>query len=758
MRLGTFRRLRRHLVFSILVASLGFGGLAVPTKAQPQEPIAYIGHGSFFDSDGNAIVVTQAFAEKAQDWYRQTLIADLPADKKAAFASLEAWLGAEFQVSGQARLVVRHRGLEWLVANSAHHRTDHQMLGKLRALAFALQWKLPDGAGLTTAEGRQPFALDPDVSRKLEAPPGDAAIAWKSAGTAALATVNLGQAYINECIAQQVPIPPPINRMDAAGLTGWKSQGFIPMAEQFIGQEAGPSPAEVRTFSSPQGMCIALPRYSNPSMGTVVLDGVICLSKITSKVCFWDNQMGGSGFSFPAGTQIPIGVADLAIDPSGRYQAGGFELLGGTGGVCTDCHAGENPYIVHPDSNLGRIFFGDLKLPPQSLPTFAPNRYDPIVASAWPQNQLSQTFATSPTVCTGCHVKGDAGRFPHLSNQLPGYCGTVLRKAILQTMPPFDPGGEAGTPEVANFRSNWCGDPPNSSSADTGDPHITTTNGVHYDFQAAGEFVALRNPDSGFELQTRQSPVLTNFVPGANSYTGLSSCVSLNTAVALRIGRRRVTVQPSNTSFANLQELVLRVDGERTDAAQGVDLGGGNSILKRTKTGDIDIRLVDGTRIIVTPLFWSSQGYWYLDVQVLNTPAREGVMGHISAPDWLPRAPDGSGWGSRPAALADRHIALNQKFADFWRVTRTTSLFDYSPGTSTATFTDRNWPSPPGQACTSTTVPGSHPRVKEPRPDLAKKACRGIRDPEIFANCVFDVTVMGDATAARGHKRADQLH
>jgi pimeloyl-ACP methyl ester carboxylesterase len=36
-------------------------------------------------------------------------------------------------------------------------------------------------------------------------------------------------------------------------------------------------------------------------MTTVALDGVICLSQVTSKVCIWDNQMAGSTFSFPAG-------------------------------------------------------------------------------------------------------------------------------------------------------------------------------------------------------------------------------------------------------------------------------------------------------------------------------------------------------------------------------------------------------------------------------------------------------------------------
>jgi hypothetical protein len=143
---------------------------------------------------------------------------------------------------------------------------------------------------------------------------------------------------------------------------------------------------------------------------------------------------------------------------------------------------------------------------------------------------------------------------------------------------------------------------------------------------------------------------------------------------------------------------------------------------------------------------------------VLDTPAREGVMGHVLTSDWLPLLPDGSSLGPRPVALLDRHAQLNQRFADAWRVTTTTSMFDYASGTSTADFTDRKWPSEPGQACTTTSVRGAVPHVREPQPGLAKRACAGIKDKAIRANCEFDVTVMGDAAAARGHRRADELN
>ena len=41
-----------------------------------------------------------------------------------------------------------------------------------------------------------------------------------------------------------------------------------------------------------------------------------------------------------------------------------------------------------------------------------------------------------------------------------------------------------------------------------GDPHMTTVDGLHYDFQGAGEFVALRGT-GGMEIQLRQTAVST---------------------------------------------------------------------------------------------------------------------------------------------------------------------------------------------------------------------------------------------------------
>lgn len=119
-------------------------------------------------------------------------------------------------------------------------------------------------------------------------------------------------------------------------------------------------------------------------------------------------------------------------------------------------------------------------------------------------------------------------------------------------------------------------------------------------------------------------------------------------------------------------------------------------------------------------------------------------MGAIAPGSWLPALPDGSSLGPRPAALHQRYVDLNQKFADAWRVTQKTSLFDYAPGTSTDTFTLPEWPkeSPPCD------LPEGKP-AKPMDPRRAAALCREVADKERRANCVFDVRVTGEPGFAR---------
>ena len=81
---------------------------------------------------------------------------------------------------------------------------------------------------------------------------------------------------------------------------------------------------------------------------------------------------------------------------------------------------------------------------------------------------------------------------------------------------------------------------------------------------------------------------ITTFTPPANPYTGLASCVSLNTAVAVRVGKHRVTYQPSPGSEGKADRMQLRIDGTLVKlSASPLNLGGGNMVAMASSGGGL---------------------------------------------------------------------------------------------------------------------------------------------------------------------------
>jgi hypothetical protein len=286
-----------------------------------------------------------------------------------------------------------------------------------------------------------------------------------------------------------------------------------------------------------------------------------------------------------------------------------------------------------------------------------------------------------------------------------------------------------------------------------GDPHMTTVDGVAYDFQGAGEYIALKGDT--FEVQTRQRPVPTTTVPGANTYTGLGVCVSIYSAVAARIGSNRVTLQPNLSGQPDPSGLQLRVNGNLvTNIPEGgyaLRAGGStdpSALLEgriMRAEGAYEFADVDGTQLVATPRYWNDQQTWYMDLAAYQTSAVKGIWGRLAAGSWLPALPDGTSVGPKPKTADERYQALYTTFGNAWRVTDTTSLFDYAPGTNTATFTMADWPR---MNATSCTIQGQTP-AQPTNPQAAAQACSAVTNPAANADCVFDVTFTGNAGFAQ---------
>jgi hypothetical protein len=280
---------------------------------------------------------------------------------------------------------------------------------------------------------------------------------------------------------------------------------------------------------------------------------------------------------------------------------------------------------------------------------------------------------------------------------------------------------------------------------------MTTVDGVHYDFQGAGEFTALKGDK--FEVQTRQRPVPTTTVPEANEYTGLGVCVSTYSAVAARIGSNRVTLQPNLSGQPDPSSLQLRVNGKLvTLTDRGIDLWAGGD----ESSGKLEGRIVkgfgayvfddaSGTQLVAIPQYWDAQQTWYLNLKIYQTSATQGIWGRLVGDSWLPALPDGTSLGPRPHALDQRYQDLYVKFGNAWRVTDATSLFDYAPGTNTATFTVADWPGFNTRSCVIQGQTPAQPTTSQ----IAAQACNGITDPAQKADCTFDVKVTGNTDFAK---------
>jgi len=108
--------------------------------------------------------------------------------------------------------------------------------------------------------------------------------------------------------------------------------------------------------------------------------------------------------------------------------------------------------------------------------------------------------------------------------------------------------------------------------------------------------------------------------------------------------------------------------------------------------------------------------------------------------------------GAKPADLHDRYEALYVKFADSWRVTDSSTLFDYAPGTSTKTYTMSAWPGEGGKCDLLFTVP-----VQGMAVEVAEQACGAVQSPRLKKFCVFDAMVTGNRGFGRSYEIAQGL-
>jgi hypothetical protein len=195
--------------------------------------------------------------------------------------------------------------------------------------------------------------------------------------------------------------------------------------------------------------------------------------------------------------------------------------------------------------------------------------------------------------------------------------------------------------------------PRKRSAYSNGDPHLVTFDGYTYDLMALGEFVTVRDPRGGLEVQSRHE---------------LGRAGSATSAVAIGTGSHRVT---ADTVLEPKGRLTVRLDGRvMTETA----FGAGDVAV--TVDGQVlTARWPDGSEVVAH----AEYGFF---VTITLADDRAGrVVGTLGSADLNMfndlRMADG-------AVLTDPDP--NAAFADSWAVDERTTLFDYQPGQSPASF------------------------------------------------------------------------
>lgn len=131
------------LLTAVLVCSNG-------AFAQPQEPIAFTGHGVMFDHSGKPIEVTSAFIERAQAYYIELLSARLEPARLAAFHRERTRYSETYKRSSTAAdqgsdkqdaLIINAALIDWLIREVPTY-DGGELQGKNNLMKARLRYRL----------------------------------------------------------------------------------------------------------------------------------------------------------------------------------------------------------------------------------------------------------------------------------------------------------------------------------------------------------------------------------------------------------------------------------------------------------------------------------------------------------------------------------------------------------------------------------------------------------------------------------------
>jgi hypothetical protein len=270
---------------------------------------------------------------------------------------------------------------------------------------------------------------------------------------------------------------------------------------------------------------------------------------------------------------------------------------------------------------------------------------------------------------------------------------------------------KAQYPSIVFDQSN-VSSTPQSCSTSVGDPHITTFDGLYYDFYAAGDYVmADAGPD--FKVQVRQES-------GAKVFNNPN--VTMNTAIAVQMGSSRIAIYDSPAKVVLNGKTITLADNNLMSLPDNVSLFRLGSLYIITRnTGElVRAQLNNG----------------WMDVTVgLGHRARSSAQGIMASPSRSALSMRDGTRLNEPVSTTD----LYQRYAKSWLVQPNESLF----AEHTVAF------AAPVRLYTAADL--------EPvAATRARQACAaaGVTDKNLLDSCTLDSVVFKSPVAARAFSHA----
>jgi RHS repeat-associated protein len=295
--------------------------------------------------------------------------------------------------------------------------------------------------------------------------------------------------------------------------------------------------------------------------------------------------------------------------------------------------------------------------------------------------------------------------------------------------PPGDPG--SGGPSAPGAGGGFscvgpCAPPGGSactSNCSWGEPHVVSADGLHFDFQAAGEFIAASSADESVVLQVRQE-----------TPKGITT-VTMNTAIAMSVAGDPV---------------VVHVEEDRRVVVDGVVHPEADFVFRLAHGGvvarhgwEVTVDWPGGSHLTVSP-FGAGLNY-VLSADPELAPTLVGILGSADGD----QTNDLTGRDGARIDVSDPSLpGLYTAFAESWRISQQESLFDYLPTESTATFTRRDIPK------VSDPLAGIDAATRTRAEEICRAA--GVTDEQTVANCVLDVALTKDPSYAGGAAAVDK--